>query len=88
MAGIHALQLKLCHFKIFPCREAMDLRFPPMRGGASHAHKLDDLYQIWLELEHRLHCMGLLINYVVVSRQFFCLVCGRLEKKSKTTFII
>ena len=101
---IHVLELKLRPFKVFPClyREAMRLQcFPPtnfVRGGASCAHKRDDLYQLLTKLKLRLPACIVLFHYAPSSiiwwfldNFFFCLVfrspCYTLSKKKQNIII-
>ena len=62
-----------------------------MRGGASRAHKRDDLYQLFDKIEV-LGCLVALYGSTMHPARFyggfwtifFCLVCGPLEKKKGT----
>ena len=82
MAGNFDSRLRI-NFKISICSPPMCY----MRGGASRAHKRDDLYQIWSELEYRLPAFIVWLYYASSSTMwwfldnfFFCLVCDLLEK--------
>ena len=85
-SGIFTLELKISHFKCFPIclyREAMRLQcFPPtryVRGGATRAHKRDDLYPISSKLTYRLpacivwlyYASSSKLDYMEVSGHFF-----------------
>ena len=84
-----ALELRLQSFEVFPClyREAMHLQwlFPSTRyvgGVTTRAHERNDFCYNWSwSCLLALHG-SIIINYVVVSGQFFssCLVCELVEK--------
>ena len=66
------LRIKVMALRSFPiCLywEAMHLQcFPPtryVRGGAARAHKRDDLYPIWSNLEYRLPACIAWLYYAV-----------------------